>query len=69
MFDIILRHWFLVDRSFQLPESENENENEDNFSTKLNHDMKHKRSIPSLQGVFIDLDNLPQMQQEVGQLN
>jgi hypothetical protein len=45
--DIILRHWFLVDLSFQLPKSKDEDENEDNFSTKPNLDVKRKGLVPS----------------------
>jgi hypothetical protein len=62
----MLRHWFLVDLSFQLLKSKDEDEDEYNSSTKFDPYVKCKGLIPSPQGKLIDLDNPPQMQHEVG---
>lgn len=67
MLNIIFQNWFPVDSSFQLPESKEEDEDKDSFSTKPNLDVKCKGPIPSPKGKLIDLDNLPQTQQEVNQ--
>jgi len=41
---------------------ENKDEDEDSISTELNLDLKCKRSIPSLEGDLIDLNNPLQTQ-------
>jgi hypothetical protein len=58
--DIIFRHWFLINLTFQLSEFEDEDEEEGSFSIKVNHDVKNKRSTTFFQAKLIDVDISPQ---------